>query len=187
MTFISCDTTEVVSALQKLRSAWKGRDFQILSAVKGGRGGIRAINAEYHAQACNDPFDSRLMPGEPIIHLVNDYDRGLMNGTLGHVVAVHEDHSIEFSFEGGLHTLSADEVRDRIDLAYAISVHKAQGSQFAKVAVVIAKSPLLDHAMVYTALTRGVEQVVFVGDQQAFVKAVESEPLAHLRSVAFEV
>jgi exodeoxyribonuclease V alpha subunit len=95
--------------------------------------------------------------------------------------------AIEFEGEGIRHVLPGDEARDRIELAYAISVHKAQGSQFARVAVVVVKSPNLDHALLYTALTRAVEQVVFVGDRSAFDAAVKAPPLVKLRSVGFRL
>lgn len=51
-----------------------------------------------------------------------------------------------------------------LDLAYAITTHKAQGSQFMRVIVLITRSKLLDRMLIYTALPRAVEQVVFVGD-----------------------
>jgi hypothetical protein len=61
----------------------------------------------------------------------------------------------------------------------------AQGSQFKRVVVVIAKSRLLDHSLIYTALTRGVEQVVFLGARAPFELAVLSPPSAQRRDVAF--
>jgi exodeoxyribonuclease V alpha subunit len=133
------------------------------------------------------PFGATIVAGEPVIHLVNDYERGLMNGTLGTVIEVLQDSSLAIEFEGIRHVLPADEARDRIELAYAISVHKAQGSQFARVAVVVGKSRNLDHALLYTALTRGVDQVVFVGDRSAFDAAVKAPPLASQRSVGFRL
>jgi exodeoxyribonuclease V alpha subunit len=72
-------------------------------------------------------------------------------------------------------------------LAYAITVHKAQGSQFKRVIVPIVKTRLLDRTLIYTALTRGVEQVVFVGDRGAFNAAVTAPPHAHERQVGFSI
>lgn len=74
-----------------------------------------------------------------------------------------------------------------IDLAYAITIHKAQGSQFKRVVIPVTKSRLLDRTLIYTALTRGVEQVVFVGDKRAFNEAVMCPPLAANRSVGFSM
>ncbi len=65
----------------------------------------------------------------------------------------------------------------RLGLAYAITVHKAQGSQFKRVIMPAVTSRLLDRTLIYTALTRGMEQVVFIGDRDAFNAAVIA-PLA---------
>ena len=75
----------------------------------------------------------------------------------------------------------------RIDLAYAITVHKAQGSQFKRVIVPLAKSRLLDRTLIYTALTRGMEQVVFIGDRNGFDAAIIAQPRLHERLVGFSV
>jgi exodeoxyribonuclease V alpha subunit len=74
-----------------------------------------------------------------------------------------------------------------VDLAYAITVHKAQGSQFKRVIVPVTRSRLLDRALIYTALTRGIEQVVFIGDRHAFDWAIVAEPHSQERQVGFSV
>ena len=174
--------------LRHVQRLWREDDWQVLSAVKGGRAGIRIINETFHYDASGEESAAgNLVVGEPVIHLVNDYERGLMNGALGRVVEVNEGGGLGLEFDGERHSFAAAELVDRIDLAYAISVHKAQGSQFKRVAVVVGKSRLLDHALIYTALTRGVEQVLFLGDRDAFDQSVLSAPLAQLRSVAFNV
>lgn len=188
VSFIECASDETMDALRNLQAVWDGEEWQSLCSVKGGRGGIHVVNASFHAEACGgDPFAATIVSGEPVIHLVNDYERGLMNGTLGTVLEVLEDSSVAIEFEGVRHVLPRDDVRERIELAYAISVHKAQGSQFARVAVVVGKSLLLDHALLYTALTRGVDQVVFIGDRAAFEAAVKAPPWASRRSVGFRL
>ncbi len=187
VSFIDCTADDVVQQLRLIEATWGGDDWQMLSAIKGGRAGIRNINLSFHADACDDKPTDTLAPSEPVIHLVNDYERGLMNGALGRVVEVLDDGGLAIDFDGEHHRFAAYEVPGRIELAYAISVHKAQGSQFKRVAVVVGKSRLLDHSLLYTALTRGVDQVVFVGDREAFERAVASPPSAQRRSVAFDV
>ena len=83
------------------------------------------------------------------------------------------------------HFIPVAEVADRLTLAHAISVHKAQGSQFRRVAAVVSKSRILDHSLIYTGLTRGIEQVVFLGSKPTFEEAVRKPALAHQREVAF--
>ena len=74
---------------------------------------------------------------------------------------------------------------ERLSLAYAISAHKSQGSRFKRVAIVSTASKIYDHALVYTALTRAVEQAVFVGERTAFESAVQNPPAAQRRQVGF--
>lgn len=62
-----------------------------------------------------------------------------------------------------------------------------QGSQFKRVIVIISESRVLDHALVYTALTRCVRQVVFIGDKAAFERAAREPPLAQRRRTAFVI
>jgi exodeoxyribonuclease V alpha subunit len=187
VSFIDCGPHNVVMLLRSIASAWAGEDWQVLAAVKGGKAGIRHINGSFHAQSTSEgPLDC-FVPGEPVIHLLNDYDRSLMNGALGRIISVGGDGALDVEFDGEMHQFRPGEAVGRLELAYAISVHKAQGSQFCRVVVVISKSRLLDHSLIYTALTRGVEQVVFIGDREAFQHAVISPPMAHRREVAFEL
>ncbi|EEG07332.1 AAA family ATPase [Pseudogulbenkiania ferrooxidans] len=190
VSFIECAPPLVQGQLTQLAIDWSGEDWQVLGAIKDGPSGIEAINFQFHQQNHGERLSGfQFGVGEPVVHLINDYDRGLMNGTLGHIVDIkNDDHSgLLIDFEGTVHFLPATEVRDRLELAYAISVHKAQGSQFRRVAVVITKSRILDHALIYTALTRGIHQVVFVGDRAAFEQAIRAPSLAHLREVGFSV
>jgi exodeoxyribonuclease V alpha subunit len=188
VSFIECLPDEVQGKLRLLASDWQGNDFQILVAIKDGPTGIDAVNFQFH-EACDTEGLSgfRFCVGEPVIHLVNDYDKGLMNGTLGRITAVANDGvaGLLVDFEGVEHFIPAIEIADRLALAHAISVHKAQGSQFRRVAVVVNKSRILDHALIYTGLTRGVEQVVFLGSKVVFEEAVRKPALAHQREVAF--
>lgn len=185
VSFIDCSSDQAMPLLRRIAREWGESDWQALAAVNGGKAGIRHVNASFHADATGGHVQDALLVGEPVVHLVNDYERSLMNGALGRVVSADGDGSLSIEFDGELHRFGAAEVPGRLELAYALSVHKAQGSQFGRVVVLIAKSRLLDHALVYTALTRGVEQVVFVGDRAAFDVAVKKPPAARSREVAF--
>jgi exodeoxyribonuclease V alpha subunit len=188
VSFIECQPTEILDAIERVVSEWED-DWQVLAAVKDGPGGIRAINEHFHAQRAGAACGNGFAIGDPVIHLVNDYDAGLMNGTLGFVMGASEglEKGLWVDFEGEEHLIPQDDLAERLELAYAISVHKAQGSQFKRVVIVISESRILDHALVYTALTRGVRQVVFVGDRAAFERAVREAPLAQRRRTAFAV
>lgn len=117
----------------------------------------------------------------------NDYARGLMNGTLGRIWEVpgaDAGHPCAVNFEGTQHSLSVEDLA-HLELAYAITVHKSQGSQFERVIVPIYPTRLLDHSLIYTAITRGVRQVVLVGDVAAAEAAVRAAAHAARRTIGF--
>jgi len=188
VSFVECQPADTISCVERVVSGWED-DWQVLAAVRDGAGGIRAINEHFHARNPGAPCGNSLAVGDPVIHLVNDYEAGLMNGTLGFVMGCSDDleKGLWVDFEGEDHLIPQADIEARLELAYAISVHKAQGSQFNRVVVVISESRNLDHALVYTALTRGVRQVVFIGHRVAFERAVREAPLAQLRRTAFVV
>ena len=164
-------------------------DAQIIAPVNAGPAGILAINRRFHElrmQAGNGA--SRLVPGrtdiaegDPVIWTRNDYERDLMNGSTGRIVEAHRDHATAV-IDGQEHRLSAAD-SNLIELAYAISVHKAQGSQWPLVIVPVYRSRILDRTLVYTAATRASEQVVFVGSRNVFRAAVEMAPKNLTRDV----
>ena len=89
VSFIECLAEEMQDQLQGLAIDWTGDDFQILGAIKDGPTGIEAINFQFHQGYDTECLgDYQFRAGEPVIHLVNDYDRGLMNGTLGRITGV---------------------------------------------------------------------------------------------------
>jgi exodeoxyribonuclease V alpha subunit len=73
---------------------------------------------------------------------------------------------------------------DALELAYAITVHKAQGSQFSRVVVPVYKARNLDRTMLYTAITRAKEQVVLLGDIGIAQRVTAEPPQASRRQVA---
>jgi exodeoxyribonuclease V alpha subunit len=120
-------------------------------------------------------FD-RFCPGEPVIWTVNDYELDLYNGSIGTVVdgaQTEQGPALEISFDGESKLVPAYALPD-LELAYAITCHKAQGSAFPKVIIPAVESCILDQTLIYTALTRAKRQVVFVGDHQALAQAIQA-------------
>jgi exodeoxyribonuclease V alpha subunit len=76
---------------------------------------------------------------------------------------------------------------DDLELGYAITVHKAQGSQWPRVIVPLTGHRLLDRTLIYTAVTRAQKQVLIVGDEAAAKAAVESAPRVQSRQVALDL
>jgi exodeoxyribonuclease V alpha subunit len=114
---------------------------------------------------------SSLRMGELVMYTRNDYDKDIRNGSVGRVVGQDEDGAM-IDFEGNVVTLSLNEMRN-LEHAYAMTVHKSQGSQFERVIVSMRDSRNLDRHLIYTAVTRAKHQVVFVGDKQAFYGALQ--------------
>jgi len=79
-----------------------------------------------------------------------------------------------------------EEMLDDLELGYAITVHKAQGSQWPRVIVPVDQHRLLDRTLLYTAVTRAQRQVILVGDASAARAAVTRPPRAHTRQVRLD-
>ena len=193
VSFIEADDGEVMDHILAVLTEWSGcNDTQILSVTKRGASGTKNINATLHAMtaAAKPKLEGwEFAEADPIIYLMNDYRKELWNGSLGRIEKVLNSNgrqAIMCSLDGAWHEISEEDFH-RLDLAYAITVHKAQGSQFKRVIVPIAKTRLLDRTLIYTALTRGVEQAVFVGDRSAFNAAVTAPPHSHERQVGFSI
>jgi exodeoxyribonuclease V alpha subunit len=181
VSFIECEKENIADTVLNVVYEIGGFDeVQIISPVKIGPAGTRAINHLCHEMLSpGKPMYSGFAQGEPVIWLVNNYDLGLMNGSLGKVVST-EDNLVVAWDEG---EMQIGDTRD-MDLAYAITVHKAQGSQFSCVVVPVLESRLLDRTLIYTAITRAQNQVVLVGDRSAFERAVLEQPNTNRRQTA---
>jgi exodeoxyribonuclease V alpha subunit len=171
-----------------------GRDNSslICTATKSGPAGISALNqllqrrhAEQTGLATVKGFYSHwYCAGDPVVWLRNDYSRGLFNGLLGHVLRAHPDEGLTVQFEGyqETHEVSSEQLID-LALAYAITCHRAQGSQAPAVIVPLYASRVLDPSWLYTAVTRAERQVVLVGDPTVMASALTMPWAARRRCV----
>lgn len=208
VSFFSCSDDEITkNVLEIYRSnGGNGQDFntQILSPTRGGEGGTEQINSALQAHfRANDSvikYTDRefglieyltsagtFKVNDLIIFTRNDYDRELRNGSLGKIISklnpVNAESPIAIAiFDDQEVELLASDL-ESIELAYSITVHKSQGSQFEKVIIPIRKSRLLDLSLLYTAITRSVSQVVLVGDEEA-ARGALSHLAANKRLVA---
>lgn len=151
--------------------------FRLLALLQEGPSltGAADLNGAMHALAwpLNGRGLQRDLPfylGEPVMMVRNDYGRGLFNGDQGLVVKVRregESHrEVVFWKEGRPVAFPLGPLMPDLALAYALTVHKAQGSEFDAVAVVlpVADHPLLTRQNLYTALTRARKHALIVGD-----------------------
>jgi exodeoxyribonuclease V alpha subunit len=107
------------------------------------------------------------LPGDKVIQTKNDYELGVMNGALGYVVENHPKGGLSVDFEGTVVDIPKDSAKEyNIQLAYATSIHKMQGSEFPCAVVITHKSHSFMHHrnLLYTAVTRAQKSVIVLGD-----------------------
>ena len=111
--------------------------------------------------------------GRPVLVVTNDYELGLYNGDIGVVIAT--DRGPKVAFARGSHDVQIAPVRlDAVQTVHAMTVHRAQGSQFDCVSLIVppADSPLLTRELFYTAVTRASRRVQVFGTAEAIERAV---------------
>ncbi len=167
----------------------------IVTATNEGDAGVHPLNELLHdrhversgAEPMRGLLGRYFSVGAPVIFGRNDYRLGLFNGLLGRVTRTLPDEcALEIVFDGEAEPrrLSEEQLVD-LDLAYAVTCHKCQGSSAPRVVVPVYPSRVLDPSWIYTALTRGERQVVFVGDPKVFKEALALPFSAENRQVGF--
>jgi exodeoxyribonuclease V alpha subunit len=107
----------------------------------------------------------------------NDYERDVYNGEVGIVREVRRDHGeLTVAFDDRLVVYSLQEL-DELALAYAVTIHKAQGSEYPAVVIPVAlqQASMLRRKLLYTGVTRASRLVILVGSRAALVQAVGSQ------------
>ncbi len=165
---------QVLAPMHKGTAGVANLNVQLQAALNPGGRGLRTLAAEYRT-------------GDKVIQLRNNYDKNLFNGDIGAVAAVNpEAGTMEAVFDGERHTFGRAEFGD-LALAYAISIHKSQGSEYPIVVIPLLKAHflMLQRNLVYTAVTRGRRKVFLVGEPAAYAMAVRNsesrQRVTHLR------
>lgn len=177
----------VVDAVRRLLVAGLDPDaLHVMAPVRGGQAGVHALNERLQAALLPDApgmpelrhGGARFRPGDRIMCVRNNYAKGrdgIFNGQVGRVVALGAGDRPELlaRFDGEDVAYGADEL-DQLALAYASTVHKAQGSEFdvCVLCLVPGHAPLLRRNLVYTAITRARRGLVVVGSREALRRAV---------------
>lgn len=185
VTFISAKPEEVIDHVMDTLGRLGGiGKAQIIGSVKRGVGGTFEFNRQLQALAGSGKtlLCGRFFMGEPIIATRNDYDIGVMNGDLGTVMGETQERELQADFSGRKITIPRGYLQN-IDLAYAITCHKSQGSEFERVIIPVTQSRLMDRTLLLTAVSRGQKQVFLVGDRSVFENAVTSPPMSRRRQV----
>jgi exodeoxyribonuclease V alpha subunit len=114
---------------------------------------------------------------DKVIQTENDYDKEVFNGDIGQIIKIEpEERELTIRFDDRDVPYDFGEL-DEVSLAYAITIHKSQGSEFPAVVIPLAMQHymLLQRNLVYTAITRGRKMVVLVGQKRAFASAVRND------------
>jgi exodeoxyribonuclease V alpha subunit len=156
------------------------RDIQVLTPMNRGGLGARALNIALQtllnpdAQPRIQRFGWTYAPGDKVIQLVNNYDKEVFNGDIGRVASIDADAGmLQLDFDGRRVDYELGEL-DEVGLAYATTVHKAQGSEYPAVVIPLAMQhyTLLQRNLLYTAVTRGKRLVVLIAEPRALNIAV---------------
>jgi exodeoxyribonuclease V alpha subunit len=155
------------------------RDVQVLTPMNRGPAGAVALNQAL--QAALNPSGPSLVRGartyrvgDKVMQLRNDYDRNVFNGDVGLVASIDpEEGTLTARFDDRDVTFDATDLDDLV-LAYACTVHKSQGSEYAAVVIpfLTAHFMMLSKNLLYTAVTRGKRLVVLVSDGRALELAL---------------
>jgi len=195
----------VLSLVTERLPQYKGydplRDMQVLSPMRKTEIGVHAFNQKLQ-QALNPPApgkkeysigDTVFREGDKVMQIRNNYKLswrrcdlfgaelergdGVFNGDMGFIESIdEEEQSVRVVFDGDRHVEYDFSQIDELELAYAVSVHKSQGSEFPVVILPLAWGPpmLMTRNLLYTAITRAKELVVLVGWERTLASMVRN-------------
>ncbi len=156
-------------------------DVQVLTPMNRGGLGARSLNVALQ-QRLNPNATPRITrfgwtyaPGDKVIQLVNNYDKEVFNGDIGRIAAIDDEEGVvQVEIDGRRVEYELGEL-DELSLAYAATVHKAQGSEYPAVVIPLAIQhyTLLERNLLYTAVTRGRRLVVLIAEPRALAMAVK--------------
>jgi exodeoxyribonuclease V alpha subunit len=164
------------------------RDVQVLSPMHRGEAGVKELNRRLQ-EALNPGTrhkkETRLgervfRVGDRIMQVRNNYEKGIFNGDIGIISAIDlENQAVEISIDENRIPYDYAEL-DELELAYAISIHKSQGSEFPVVVIPLLTQHymMLQRNLLYTAITRARQKVVLVGSKKAIAMAVKNDKTA---------
>ena len=166
-------------------------DIQVLAPMYRGPVGVTMLNEELQARLNPRAFAEVewggrvIRMGDKVMQVRNNYDKGVFNGDVGWVRTINKEDSslhVEFLEEAGPLLVEYEFAElDELILAYAITVHKSQGSEYPAIVVPLTRehSMLLQRNLLYTAITRAKRLCVLVGQQRALELAVRNDRVTH--------
>lgn len=157
-------------------------EVQVLAPMHRGELGTSALNKALQDKLNPARGEAEITRGErvfrrgdKVMQLRNDYDRNVFNGDIGVIAGIDPDNVLRVDFDGRIVVYERADL-DQLIHAYAVSVHKSQGSEYPAVVIPIATQHfmMLQRSLLYTAVTRGKKLVVLVGSKRAVQLAVSN-------------
>ena len=164
-------------------------EIQVLSPMHRGSLGIKELNLRL--QAALNPqngyrdechaFGNLFRVGDKVIQTSNNYDKEVFNGDIGRIRSLDKEEKQALIRFGKREIVYEFGELEELELAYAITIHKSQGSEFPVVVIPLAMQQylLLQRNLLYTGVTRGKRMVVLVGQKKALGMAVRNESTRH--------
>ena len=180
--FIETDTLEATQTkLLELVSKIKDKEMQILCPMQRGSCGARSLNIELQRIINPRPgierYGQLFAINDKVMQLENNYDKEVYNGDIGYIRDInYENSKLVISFDDHLVEYDFDEL-DELTIAYAITIHKSQGSEYPVVIIPITTQAflMLQKNLLYTGITRGKRMVVLIGQKKAIAMAVRNQ------------
>jgi exodeoxyribonuclease V alpha subunit len=183
----SVPSTILELVAERIPKKWKldpRRDIQVLCPMNRGSLGTtqmnRLLQERLNPKRNGDPsvekFGWEFRVRDKVIQTRNNYDKEVFNGDIGEILKIDDfEREVVISFDGREVVYDFNEL-DEVSLAYAITIHKSQGSEFPVVVMPLAMQQylLLQRNLVYTGITRGRRLVVLVGQKKALQTAVRN-------------
>lgn len=186
LTFIECPDNQVIPNIMEIASTYRDlsfKNFQVLAPMYKTLTGIDEIN-----KALQNIFNEKdkekkeiligdviFREGDKVIELTNMPEENVYNGDIGVItkIASHPKKEVHIDFDGNIVKFTPANFH-KFRLAYAISIHKAQGSEFDVVIMPLVKGyhKMLYRKLVYTGITRSKKQLYLIGDKKALQQAV---------------
>ena len=158
-------------------------NFQVLAPMYKGLNGIDSLNSMM-ADIFNpnaEKFvigDKYYRVNDKVIQLVNDVDNNVYNGDIGYIRDIYyldKKMVVEIDYSGNIVEYKSGEF-DKFNLAYAVSIHKSQGSEYANVVIILARSfnRMFYNKLIYTAVTRAKSSLIILGSIDSLNKSVST-------------
>lgn len=191
--FLSCDRSQIKNMVKSIMNTAKSKgldetDMQVLIPMYKGENGIDNINILLQ-DIFNPESSSKkqitigttiFREKDKIINLVNNVENNIFNGDIGYITKINpkkSDEIMEVDFYGNKVTFKREELSSNIiKHAYAMSIHKSQGSEFNHVIMLVSReySRMLYNKLIYTGVSRAKKSLLLIGDEVAFIQGVNN-------------